>query len=122
MASQIHLYQPVSEKIVRHSLDNSIPAIEQLHQNLTGKGYNFLRNQKIGNYNFDFYCPELKIAIDIDGYAHEYSGVYNRDEAKKLYISSLGIVVFRFTDHQILVDVEEIYRALKNHINTAFTV
>lgn len=114
MRSQITLHQPESEKIVRYSLNNSIQANDTLHAGLTKKGFYFLRNYKIHNYSFDFYCPELKIAIEIDGYAHEFTEIYNQDAPKKLHIHSLGITVLRFTDYQILVDIEEIFRALRH--------
>ncbi|SEL16133.1 Very-short-patch-repair endonuclease [Aquimarina amphilecti] len=116
MRSQILLHQPESEKIIKYSLNNSIPATEELYERLTNKGFYFLRNHKVNNYTFDFYCPALKIAIEIDGYAHEFSEVYSQDAPKKLHINSLGITVLRFTDYQILVDIEEIFRALKHEI------
>lgn len=116
MRSQIVLHQPESEKIIKYSLNNSIPATEELSQGLTEKGFYFHRNYKISNYTFDFYCPTSKIAIEIDGYAHEFPEVYSQDAPKKLHIHSLGITVLRFTDYQILVDIEEIFRALKHQI------
>ncbi len=116
MTSQIILHQPKSEKIIRYSLNNSISVTEKLQKKLYEKGYQFLRGYEIGNYSFDFYCPQLKIAIEIDGYAHEFSDVYNNDAPKKLRIQSLGIVVLKFTDHQILVDIEEILRSIKHQI------
>ena len=117
MIPQILLHRPESEKTIRYSLNNSIPVKEELHRRLTQKGYYFLQDHRINNYTFDFYCPTFKIAIEIDGYAHEFSDVYNLDAPKKLHIHSLGITVLRFTDHQILVDIEEIFRALKHLIN-----
>lgn len=114
MASRVILHQPKSETIVRHSLNNSLSATEKLHQELTKKGFNFIRDYTIHNYSFDFYCPKLKIALEIDGYAHEFSDVFSQDAPKKLHIHSLGITVFKFTDYQILVDIEEIIRALKH--------
>ena len=120
MRSQIVLHQPESEKIIKYSLNNSIPATEELYEGLTKKGFYFLRNHKVDNYTFDFYCPVLKIAIEIDGYAHEFSEVYSQDAPKKLHIHSLGITVLRFTDYQILVDIEEIFRALKHEIKTSY--
>ncbi|WP_108807880.1 endonuclease domain-containing protein [Aquimarina spinulae] len=120
MSSQtIPLYQKVSEKIIRHSLDSSITSIDQLHQKLIEKGFHFLRNKTVKNYNFDFYCGTSKIAIEIDSYAHEFSDIHNLDAPKKLFISSLGITVLRFTDYQILTDIEEIIRTVKNQIKTA---
>lgn len=125
MASSIVLHQPVSEKVIRHSLNNSLSAIQLLLQKLQEKEYFFLQNEKIGNYCFDFYHPTYKIAIDIDAYAHEFSEVYSNDAPKKLHIRSMGIVVFRFTDYQILTDIEEILRAIKNQIklsNKAYAI
>lgn len=120
MSSQTFpLYQKVSEKIIRHSLNNSITAVNQLHQKLIEKGFHFLRNQAIKNYKFDFYCPKSKVAIEIDGYAHEFSDIHNLDAPKKLFVSSLGITVLKFTDYQILTDIEEITRTIKNQMKTA---
>ncbi|MEW7277266.1 DUF559 domain-containing protein [Aquimarina sp. 2201CG1-2-11] len=116
--STIPLFQKTSEHVIRHSLDNSINAIDQLHQTLIEKGFKFLRNKTISNYKFDFYCPESKTAIEIDSYAHEFSDIYNLDAPKKFSIASLGITVLKFTDYQILTDIEEIVRALKNQVNT----
>ena len=115
----IPVYQKVSEKVIRHSLDNSITSIHQLHQKLMEKGVPFLKNESIENYKFDFYCPKSKIAIEVDSYAHEFLDIHNLDAPKKLFISSLGITVFRFTDYQILTDVEEIIRTIQNQINTS---
>ena len=116
MTSKIILHQPESEKIIRYSLNNSIQANEKLYQKLIQKGFYFIQNHTIHNYTFDFYCPSLKIALEIDGYAHEFEDIYSQDAPKKLHIHSLGITVFRFTDYQILVDIEEILRALKHEI------
>ncbi len=116
MRSQIVLHQPESEKVIRYSLNNSIPATEELYKRFIEKGFFFDRNYKINNYTFDFYAPLLKIAIEIDGYAHEFSDVLSQDEPKTLYIQSLGITVLKFTDYQILVDIEEIIRAVKHQI------
>lgn len=116
MNASIVLHRPISEKIIRYSLNNSLSAIELLHQKLADKRLHFTQNKNMANYNFDFYNKKYKIAIDIDGYAHEFSDIYSNDLPKKLYINSLGITVFRFTDYQILTDVEEILRAIKTHI------
>ncbi|GAA4274053.1 DUF559 domain-containing protein [Aquimarina gracilis] len=117
MSTQIiPLHQKLPEKVIRHSLNNTIKAIDILQDKLLEKGYHFLKNQQIGRYHFDFYCPELKIAIEIDGYAHEFQDIHNQDASKKLFIASLGVTVLRFTDYQVLVDIDEIFRAIKNQV------
>lgn len=115
MSSQISIYRPKTEKVIRYSLNNALSAIEKLALELNRKGFLFERNFVISNYNFDFFCLKSRVAIEIDSYAHEYSDVLSRDAAKKLYIQSYGITVFKFTDYQILTDMEEIIRALKYH-------
>ena len=107
-----------SEKIIRHVLTNASQAISFLEMNLIAKGFIFQRDYEIGNYCFDFFNPQYKIAIEIDGYINESYDVFNTDQFKKLNIHSLGISVFRFTDYQILTDIEEVIRAIKNHIKT----
>jgi len=120
MQSQIiPLHQKIPEEVIRHSLNSTQKSIDQLGNQLQEKGYQFISNKTIGHYHFNFYCPKLKIAIEIDGYAHEFLDVLNQDAPKKLFISSLGITVFRFTDYQILVDMDEILRVLKNQIKSA---
>lgn len=116
MTPKIIIHQPESEKTIRYSLNNSIQATEKLYQKVIEKGFYFIQNHTILNYTFDLYCPSLKIAIEIDGYAHEFEDVYSQDAPKKLHIHSLGITVLRFTDYQILVDIEEVLRAIKHQI------
>ncbi|MFL1897181.1 endonuclease domain-containing protein [Aquimarina sp. 2-A2] len=106
---------PVKEQVIKYSLNNTMGALDQLALAFTQKGFSFKRNYKIGNYTFDFYHPSLRLAIEIDGYAHEFSEIVNQDRPKKLLIPSLNLHVLRFTDHQILVDSEEIFRAIKTH-------
>ncbi|MFC5047180.1 endonuclease domain-containing protein [Aquimarina hainanensis] len=121
-ASYISTTSFTTEKIIRHSLDNAMSTLEKLHKELTKKGYNFLRNYTIENYKFDFYCPVSKVAIEIDSYTHESYDIYNQDATKKLCIPSLGITVLRYTDYQILIDMDEILRNLKNnHVASSVT-
>lgn len=107
-----------SEKIIRHVLTNASQAISFLEHHLKAKGFTFQRDFEIDNYHFDFFNPQYNVAIEIDGYINESYDVFNTDQFKKLNIHSLGISVFRFTDYQILTDIDEVIRAIKNHIKT----
>jgi len=45
-----------------------------LWQQIKGKkvlGYDFHRQKPIDEYVVDFYCPELKLVIEIDGDSHD---------------------------------------------------
>ena len=36
-------------------------------------GYKFRRQQGIGPYVLDFYCPELRLCVELDGASHDYN-------------------------------------------------
>ena len=56
----------------------------------------FRRQKVIGSYIVDFYCPQAKLAIEVDGFQHELNyDVVIHDGKRTAYLSELGIVVFR---------------------------
>ena len=81
-------------------------------------GYDFHRQKPIGNYIVDFFCNKLKLAIECDGYSHEIIEVWEKDTKKTHYLNSLGITVLRFSDHQVLNDLENVLRAIEDYILT----
>ncbi len=53
------------------------------------KGIQFYRQKITGNYIADFYCPELKLVIEIDGGQHDSAeGMENDHNERYLYDSS----------------------------------
>ncbi len=65
-------------------------------------GYRFRRQHGVGPYVLDFYCPELKLAIEVDGDSHFQAGADEYDRERQRYIESLGIHVLRFTNREVL--------------------
>ena len=68
-------------------------------------GYQFLRQKLIDNYIVDFYCPRLKLAIEIDGESHGYRKAMLRDERKERFLSETGIELIRYDDHDVKSDI-----------------
>ena len=75
-------------------------------------GYKFRRQQGIGHYVVDFYCPVANLAIELDGDSHYPDattpnpssvrrGIAARDAARQKFIEARGIRVLRFTDNDI---------------------
>ena len=52
-------------------------------------GYPFLRQRPIHKYIVDFYCPRLKLVIEIDGESHREKFI--RDQIRKKDLESLGL-------------------------------
>ena len=53
------------------------------------------------------------LAIEVDGYSHEFLEVYNKDVIKEKRLNQLGITVLRFSDKQVLKDTENVLRAIE---------
>ena len=79
-------------------------------------GYDFHRQKPIDNYILDFFCYELMLGIEVDGYSHEFLEVYNKDTLKEKRMNQLGITVLRFSDEQVLRDMENVLRAIEFYV------
>ncbi|MBM4066683.1 MAG: endonuclease domain-containing protein [Planctomycetes bacterium] len=89
-----------------------------LWSKLKGKqlnGLKFRRQYGINNYVVDFYCPEQKLAIEIDGDVHGYNSQVIRDKRRQREIEALGIKVLRYTNNDIIKNVKGV---LHNIITT----
>ena len=64
-------------------------------------GCKFRRQFSVGPYVLDFYCPELKLAIEIDGDTHAGKTAECYDHERQSFIESFGIRFLRFTNLQI---------------------
>ena len=77
-------------------------------------GLRFRRQQIIGNFIVDFYCPALRLVIELDGGIHEYQMEYDAWRQRKL--EELGCKVIRFTDFLVLNGAEQVLEELKDFI------
>jgi len=86
--------------------NNSTMAEIKLWNELKGRkagGLKFRRQQGIGAYILDFYCPELKLCVELDGNSHEMKQEY--DIERTLFLNGQGIEVLRFSNVQVMSHV-----------------
>ena len=80
-----------------------------LWSKLKGKqiyGYKFRRQYSVGSYVIDFYCPKLKLAIEVDGMSHFQPGSEERDNERQKYIENYGIYFLRYINTDIYENLE----------------
>lgn len=68
-------------------------------------GQRFLRQYGINTYVLDFYCPKLKLAIEVDGATHLSEDEIRYDKHRQEEIENLGIRFLRFWNHEVYDDL-----------------
>ena len=64
-------------------------------------GYKFRRQYSIDQYVIDFYCPELKLAVEIDGETHNNLEQKEYDNRREKYLVRYNISFIRLTDDEL---------------------
>ncbi len=69
-------------------------------------GERFLRQYSVDQYVLDFYCPKLKLAIEVDRDSHFMPSAQNQDKARQEYIEAFGIKFLRFTNEDVSKNID----------------
>ena len=72
----------------------------------------FRTQHPIGRYVLDFYCPAAKLAIEVDGTAHDFGNRPQRDDERTAWLSSEGVEVLRIAAKDVLADPDVLADAL----------
>lgn len=71
-------------------------------------GFKFRRQQSIGNYIVDFYCPATQLVIELDGAAHGEPRAKIVDRRKELFLQNNGFAVKRYTNEQLFTNSDHV--------------
>ena len=72
------------------------------------RGLKFRRQHCIGAYILDFYCPEIKLDIELDGDVHEAPLSYEHNMTRTNYLNQQGISVLRYHNDVVFKNVQGI--------------
>jgi very-short-patch-repair endonuclease len=78
-------------------------------------GTKFFRQFSIGPYILDFYCPQLRLAIELDGGQHTGENEREYDAARTASIQAQGIGVMRFWNHEVLNQTKSVLQKILEH-------
>ena len=81
-------------------------------------GLKFKRQYSIDNYIVDFFCPQHKIAIEVDGNIHELSEIKLYDKRRQIYLESFGIRFIRITNDEYLGNPNKTFDFIEKEIKT----
>jgi len=106
-------------KTFRKELRNTLtPAEVKLWTLLKGKkmeGRKFRRQHSVANYILDFYCPEERIAIELDGQDHFEATQAEYDKERDLFLNAFGIRVLRFENKWVWDNPEGLLDLVKEY-------
>lgn len=110
------IYNHADQTTLRNDLRYHATTVEKLlWQYLKNNqlGVKFRRQFGVGRYVLDFYCPELKLAIEIDGPVHDSLEARERDHQRQIEIESVGIRFLRFPADDVFYDLDQVLEVIK---------
>jgi very-short-patch-repair endonuclease len=77
----------------------------------------FYRQRIIGNYIVDFYCPEGKLVVEIDGSQHYSEPGKAKDKLRDKHITDLGLKILRFSAREVMENLEGVLEVINGCLN-----
>ena len=114
-----------SQKQKRQLLRNHATDAERiLWSRLKGRqllGFKFRRQHGIGVFVLDFYCPESKLAIEIDGATHRSEAEREYDRRRQEYIELYKIHFLRFTNSDVYINLDSVLTVIAGAVSKTTT-
>jgi very-short-patch-repair endonuclease len=79
-------------------------------------GFRFRRQQPIGAYVVDFFCPEAKLIIEVDGGQHNVDEA--KDEKRTRWLEERGYRVIRFWNNDVLSNTDGVVLAVLEELRS----
>jgi len=88
---------------------------EQLRDN--GLGVKFMRQHVIGDYIVDFVSRHDGLVVEVDGGYHSEPRQQEDDRLREEYLERMGYHVIRFTNEEVLYNIEYVIEQIENYFN-----
>jgi len=73
----------------------------------------FFRQYSIGPYIADFYCPEIRLVIELDGGQHAEKDAQLYDQERTDYLNANHIEVARYWNNEVISNIEGILNDIR---------
>jgi len=92
------------------TLDECLLWIELKGAKLNGR--KFRRQQSIGPYVVDFYCPAERLIVELDGSSHDSGDAEVRDASREAFLCGAGFRLLRFQSSEARRNMEGVLQAI----------
>ena len=79
-------------------------------------GKKFRRQESIGPYIVDFYCPDCRLIVELDGARHFRATVEEYEERRTKYLEERGLKIVRFENCEVYRDLEFVLERIREEI------
>ncbi len=79
------------------------------------EGRKFRRQHSIENFIADFYCPEERMIIELDGQVHFNPIAQEKDENRTKILEELGFRVIRFENKMVFENLQSVLQEIKDN-------
>jgi very-short-patch-repair endonuclease len=76
------------------------------------EGLRFRKQHAAGPYVLDFYCAPARLAIEVDGEAHNHGNRPERDAARDAWLVSQNIQVLHYPAREMLANLDDVVRQI----------
>lgn len=80
-------------------------------------GHKFRRQHPMWICIVDFYCHYLRLIVEVDGGIHEEAEQHLKDKEKTEELISLGLHIIRFSNEEVLFDIQSILDKISQKIS-----
>ncbi len=116
------IFNVAAKKLTRRELrQKSTHSEDMLWRKLKDRrlaGARFRRQYSIGRYVADFYCPQAKLVIEVDGGSHTNPESRAYDKIRDKFTQALGLHVLRFTNQEVRLNMAEVLQAIEDTIKS----
>lgn len=112
-------YNKKSEKEKRRVLRNEMTYCENImwiHLRRKQLGVRFLRQYSVDHFVIDFYSPEIKLAIELDGNVHDNPDQKVYDSERQKYLEKFHITFLRITNDELMGNANMAFKKVEDKI------
>lgn len=78
----------------------------QIKKNKQIQDFRFLRQYGVDPYILDFFCPKLRLAIEIDGGQHNFAENRTKEDKRTEYLEKKNLIILKFWNNEVLENLQ----------------
>lgn len=109
--------EKLKRRILRRKATPAETVVWKILRDRRFSGYKFRRQYSVGKLVLDFYCPEAKLAIELDGSSHLNKDSKRYDKIREEFVETCSISFLRLNNSEIYEDMDRVSNKIQNTLS-----